>query len=106
MVLSGREDRSFVTHRGSAALFCREDIDVPLLLESSHIHVGKCSGAAGSTPTQQRDALPPRALRRAGNVTTLFGVRWARNARDLLLRVHPAEASALCAASRALPCLP
>lgn len=41
MVLSGLEDRSFVTHRGSAALFCREDIDVPRLLESSHVHVGK-----------------------------------------------------------------
>ncbi|CAM9953205.1 unnamed protein product, partial [Ectocarpus sp. 8 AP-2014] len=41
VVLSGREDRSFVTHRGSAALFCREDIDVPRLLESDHVHVGK-----------------------------------------------------------------
>lgn len=41
VVLSGREDRSFVTHRGSTALFCREDIDVPRLLESSHVHVGK-----------------------------------------------------------------
>ncbi|CAM9360243.1 unnamed protein product [Pylaiella littoralis] len=39
VVLSGREDRSFVTHRGSAALFCREDINVSRLLESSHVHV-------------------------------------------------------------------
>eukprot|EP00752_Nemacystus_decipiens_P009355 g8360.t1 len=39
VVLSGREDRSFVTHRGSAALFCGEDIDIPRLLQSSHVHV-------------------------------------------------------------------
>lgn len=40
VVLSGRTDRSFITHRGSVAQFCREDIDVPRLLASSHIHVG------------------------------------------------------------------
>ena len=40
VVLSGRADRSFVTHRGSTAEFCREDIDVRRLLDSSHVHVG------------------------------------------------------------------
>eukprot|EP00904_Undaria_pinnatifida_P007281 jgi/Undpi1/3683/HiC_scaffold_16.g07053.m1 len=39
VVLSGRADRSFVTHRGSTAEFCREDIDVPRLLDSNHVHV-------------------------------------------------------------------
>ncbi|CAM9439872.1 unnamed protein product [Scytosiphon promiscuus] len=39
VVLSGREDRSFITHRGSTAHFCREDIDVPRLLESQHVHL-------------------------------------------------------------------
>lgn len=41
VVLSGRADRSFVTHRGSTAEFCREDIDVPRLLDSNHVHVGR-----------------------------------------------------------------
>lgn len=40
IVLSGREDRAFVTHRGSMAELCREDIDVPRLIASDHVHVG------------------------------------------------------------------
>lgn len=31
-----------MTHRGSCAEFCREDIDVPRLLASSHVHIGEC----------------------------------------------------------------
>ncbi|CAN0524610.1 unnamed protein product, partial [Scytosiphon promiscuus] len=47
VVLSGREDRSFITHRGSTAHFCREDIDVPRLLESQHVHVGEFPTTSG-----------------------------------------------------------
>eukprot|EP00903_Cladosiphon_okamuranus_P011105 g10481.t1 len=72
VVLSGREDRSFVTHRGSAALFCREDIDVPRLLESSHIHV------AGfyNCPALWKDLPGILAEAKEGGASCSLGPQW------------------------------
>ncbi|CAN0427640.1 unnamed protein product, partial [Laminaria digitata] len=72
VVLSGRADRSFVTHRGSTAEFCREDIDVPRLLDSSHVHV------AGfyNCPALVKDLPGLLAEARARGATCSLGPQW------------------------------
>ncbi|CAN0424101.1 unnamed protein product [Ascophyllum nodosum] len=72
VVLTGREDRSFVTHRGSVAEFCRDDIDVPRLLASSHVHVAgfyNCPALADDLPGLLAEA-------RAGGATCSLGPQW------------------------------
>ncbi|CAN0255911.1 unnamed protein product, partial [Hapterophycus canaliculatus] len=72
VVLSGSEDRSFITHRGSTAQFCREDIDVPRLLESQHVHV------AGfyNFPSLWKDLPGILAEAKAAGASCSLGPQW------------------------------